>query len=82
MYKRIIIFLFSFVYFAYCNNGSYPVYYNHKVKQTKQKERGNNMSKLQTMKISELVAFLNAEKKIYIEFALYKRHRVLYNSFR
>lgn len=45
MHKRIIIFLLSFVYFAYCNNGSYPVYYNHKVKQTKQKERGNNYEK-------------------------------------
>ena len=45
MHKRIIIFLLSFVYFAYGNNGSYPVYYNHKVKQTKQKERGNNYEK-------------------------------------
>lgn len=44
MHKRIIIFLLSFVYFAYCNNGSYPVYYNHKEKKqtNEQKERGNN----------------------------------------
>lgn len=43
MHKRITVFLLSFVYFAYCNIGSYPVYYNHKVKQNnEQKERGNN----------------------------------------
>ena len=32
--------------------------------------------------IYSFASFLNAKKKIYIEFALYKRLRVLYNSFR
>ena len=49
MHKRIIIFLLSFVYFAYCNNGSYPVYYNHKV---------TTMKKIATVFLSALTAIM------------------------
>ena len=60
MHKRIIIFLLSFVYFAYCNNGSYTVYYNHKVKQTtmNKKKEVTTMKKIATMFLSALTAIM------------------------
>ena len=58
MHKRITIFLLSFVYFAYCNNGSYTVYYNHKVKQTNKKKEVTTMKKITTMFLSALTAIM------------------------
>ena len=57
MHKRITIFLLSFVYFDYCNNGSYTVYYTHKVKQMNKKKEVTTMKKIATMFLSVFKSF-------------------------